>query len=146
MILKILFPLLAVLGGMAVAIQGQINGGLGKKVGVIEGSFISFTVGSLALLFILLFFGTGNISAIGTVPKWQLIGGLLGAFFVIVQVLVVPKIGVSTTLIAVIVGQIILGAVIDHFGLFGGNRLPIDKQKMIAIVFLLFSIILYIKK
>jgi bacterial/archaeal transporter family-2 protein len=146
MIVKILFPLLAVLGGMAVAIQGQINGGLGKKVGVIEGSFISFAVGTLALLFILLFFGTGNISAIGTVPKWKLIGGLLGAFFVIVQVLVVPKIGVSATLIAVIVGQIILGAVIDHFGLFGGNRILIDKQKTIAIVLLLFSLFLYIKK
>jgi bacterial/archaeal transporter family-2 protein len=146
MLVKILFPLLAVIGGMAIAVQGQINGGLGRKVGVIEGSFISFTIGTIALLFILIFFGTGNISAIGTVPKWQLIGGLLGAFFVLVQVLVVPKIGVSATLIAVIVGQIILGAIIDHFGLFGGNRLPLDKQKIFAIVLLLFSLFLYMRK
>jgi transporter family-2 protein len=146
MIVKILFPLLAVIGGMALAVQGQINGGLGRKVGVIEGAFISFAIGTLALLFILLFFGNGNLSAFGTVPKWQLLGGLLGAFFVIVQVLVVPKIGVSASLIAVIVGQIILGAVIDHFGLFGGNRFPIDKQKMLALVLLLASLFLYIKK
>ena len=53
--LKIIFPLLALIGGMALATQGQINGGLGKKVGVFEGSFISFSVGTLALLFILLF-------------------------------------------------------------------------------------------
>jgi bacterial/archaeal transporter family-2 protein len=146
MILKILYPLLAVIGGMTIAVQGQINGGLGKKVGVIEGAFISFSVGTLALLFILLFFGNGQISTIGTVPKWQLLGGFLGAFFVIVQVLVVPKIGVSTTLIAVVVGQIILGAIIDHFGLFGGHRFPIDKQKMLAIALLLCSLFLYIKK
>jgi bacterial/archaeal transporter family-2 protein len=146
MIVKILFPLLAVIGGMTIAVQGQINGGLGKKVGVIEGAFISFAVGTLALLFILLFFGKGNISLIGTVPKWQLLGGLLGAIFVVVQVLVVPKIGVTTTLMAVVVGQIILGAVIDHFGLFGGNRIPIDKQKIVAIVLLLFSLFLYVKK
>jgi bacterial/archaeal transporter family-2 protein len=146
MIVKILFPLLAVIGGITIAVQGQINGGLGKKVGVIEGAFISFAVGTLALLFILLFFGKGNISLIGTVPKWQLLGGLLGAFFVVVQVLVVPKIGVTTTLMAVVVGQIILGAVIDHFGLFGGNRIPIDKQKIVAIVLLLFSLFLYVKK
>ena len=81
--IKLIFPLLALIGGMALAMQGQINGGLGKKVGVIEGSFISFSVGTLALLFILLFFGSGNISAVSTVPKWQIIGGLLGAFFVI---------------------------------------------------------------
>ena len=74
--MKILFPLLAVLGGITIAIQGQINGGLGKKVGVIEASFISFGIGTLALLFIVLFAGNGNISAIASVPKWQLIGGL----------------------------------------------------------------------
>jgi bacterial/archaeal transporter family-2 protein len=143
---KLIFPLLALIGGMALAVQSQINGGLGKKVGVIEGSFISFSVGTLALLFILLFFGNGDISAISTVPKWQLIGGLLGAFFVIVQVIAVPKIGVSATLMAVIVGQILIGAMIDHFGLFGGNRLPIDLKKMIAILLLLFALFLYYKK
>jgi bacterial/archaeal transporter family-2 protein len=144
--LKIIFPLLALIGGMALATQGQINGGLGKKVGVFEGSFISFSVGTLALLFILLFFGTGNISALSTVPKWQLTGGLLGAFYVVVQVIVVPKIGVSASLMAVIVGQINLVAVIDHFGFFGGNRFPIDRQKMIAILLLLFSLYLYNRK
>ncbi len=34
--LKLLFPMLALIAGMAVAVQGQINGGLGKKIGVIE--------------------------------------------------------------------------------------------------------------
>ncbi len=111
MVVKFILPLLAVIGGMTLAAQGQINGGLGKKIGIIEGSFVSFAVGTLALLFILLFFGNGNISAVGTVPKWQLIGGLLGAFFVMVQIMVVPKIGVSTTLIAVIIGQLVFGAI-----------------------------------
>lgn len=120
--MKILFPLLAVLGGITIAIQGQINGGLGKKVGVIEASFISFGIGTLALLFIVLFVGNGNISAIASVPKWQLTGGLLGAIYVIVIVLVVPRIGVAPTLVGVIAGQIIIGAVIDHFGLFGCEK------------------------
>lgn len=146
MLVKLIFPLLALIGGMAIATQGQINGGLGKKIGVIESSFMNFAVGSLVLLLILLFFGNGHISAISTVQKWQLMGGLLGSFFVMIQVIVVPKIGVSTSLIAVIVGQLILGAVIDHFGLFGGNRFPINTQKMIAIVLMLSALFLYIKK
>lgn len=146
MLVKLIFPLLALIGGMAIATQGQINGGLGKKIGVIESSFMNFAVGSLVLLLILLFFGNGHISAISTVPKWQIIGGLLGSFFVMIQVIVVPKIGVSASLIAVIVGQLILGAVIDHFGLFGGNRFPINTQKMFAIVLMLSALFLYIKK
>nr|WP_281391678.1 DMT family transporter [Bacillus benzoevorans] len=139
-------PLLALIGGMGLAAQGQINGGLGRKIGVIESAFMNFAVGTLVLLLILIFFGNGNISAVTTVPKWQIIGGLLGSFFVLIQVLVVPKIGVSTTFIAVIVGQIILSVIIDHFGLFGGNRFPIDKQKMIAILLMLAALFLYIKK
>ncbi len=146
MIVKLIFPMLAMIGGMALAVQGQINGGLGKKIGVIEGSFVSFAVGTLVLLFILLFFGNGNLLAVGEVPKWQLIGGLLGAFFVMVQIMVVPKIGVSAALIAVIVGQLIFGAIIDHFGLFGGNRYPVDKQKMLAILLMFFALFLYIKR
>jgi bacterial/archaeal transporter family-2 protein len=146
MVLKFILPLLALIGGMALAAQGQINGGLGKKIGVIESSFMNFAVGTLVLLFILLFFGSGNISAVSTVPKWQIIGGLLGAFFVMMQVIVVPKIGVSTTFIAVIVGQIILSVVIDHFGLFGGTRFPIDKRKALAILLMLFALFLYVKR
>lgn len=146
MIVKLILPFLALIGGMALAAQGQINGGLGKKIGVIESAFMNFAVGTLVLLFILLFFGNGHISAIGAVPRWQIIGGLLGSFFVMIQVIVVPKIGVSTTFIAVIVGQIILSVGIDHFGLFGGNRIPVDKQKMIAILLMLFALFLYVKK
>lgn len=146
MVVKFILPLLALIGGMGLAIQGQINGGLGKKIGVIESSFMNFAVGTLVLSFILLFFGNGHISAISTVPKWQLIGGMLGTFFVMIQVIVIPKIGVSTTFIAVIVGQIILSVVIDHFGLFGGERFPIDKQKTIALLLMLVALFLYIKK
>lgn len=141
--MKLLLPFLAWLSGAAIAIQGQINGGLGKKVGVLEASFISFGVGTLALFFMVLFFGSGDLLAVLTVPKWQLIGGFLGVFFVIVSVFVVPKIGVATTLIAVIAGQIILGVIIDYFGLFGGQRIPLDVKKIIAIVLLFTSLYLF---
>ncbi|SOC39918.1 transporter family-2 protein [Ureibacillus acetophenoni] len=146
MFIKLFFPLLALIAGMTVAIQGQINGGLGKKIGVIEGAFISFALGTLFLLLVLIFFGNGQITSISTVPKWQLLGGILGAFFILVQVLVVPKIGVSTTLLAVIVGQIILSVVIDHFGLFGAERNPVDVNKLAAVFLMFIALFLYTKK
>jgi len=142
-VVNLLFPLLALLGGAAVAIQSQINGGLGKKVGVLEASLISFGVGTIALLFIVLFWGKGNLLSVTDVPKWQLIGGLLGAFFVIVTVLVVPKIGVAPALIGIVAGQIIIGAIVDHFGLFGGQRIPINIQKVAAIALLFASLYLF---
>ncbi|MDQ1002867.1 transporter family-2 protein [Neobacillus niacini] len=123
---KLLLPLIAVIAGAALAIQGQINGELGKKVGVIEASFISFSIGSIALFLIVLFFGKGDLLAAITVPKWQLNGAFLGAIYVITTILVIPKLGVVGTFMAIITGQIVLGAVIDHFGLFNGHQIPID--------------------
>lgn len=143
--MNVLFPILALLGGAAVAVQSQINGGLGKKVGVLEGSFISFGIGTVALFFVVVFFGKGDLLAVTSLPKWQLLGGILGAFFVIVNVLAVPKIGVAATLIAVTVGQILLSAIIDHFGFFGGQRYPLDGRKLIALALLFFAVFLYNK-
>ncbi|WP_163099894.1 DMT family transporter [Peribacillus alkalitolerans] len=141
--MKFIFPILALLGGFAVAFQAQINGGLGKKVGAIEGAFISFLIGTVLLFLLVLFFGKGNFLAVQSVPKWQLLGGLLGAFYVTVMVFVVPKIGVAPTLIAVIAGQIIIGAILDHFGLFGGVKIPIDGKKLTAIILLFVSLYLF---
>jgi len=141
--MKILFPLLAIIGGIAVAIQGQINGGLGKKVGVFEASFVSFAIGTLALLFAVLFFGKGNLLVLPTVPKWQLFGGLLGVIYLTISIFVIPKIGVAPTFASIIAGQIIMGAIIDHFGLFGGVRSPIDIQKISAIMLLFISLYLF---
>jgi bacterial/archaeal transporter family-2 protein len=141
--MKLLFPLLALIGGIAVAIQSQVNGNLGRNVGVIEASFISFLIGTLALFFAVLFFGNGNLLAVATVPKWQLLGGLMGAVYVLILVFSVPKIGVAAALAGIIAGQVIMGAVIDHFGMFGGERFPIDAKKLIAILLLFISLYLF---
>ncbi|WP_409300021.1 DMT family transporter [Peribacillus sp. SCS-155] len=131
--MRIIFPILAFMGGMAIAFQDKINGGLGKKIGVIEGALTSFTTGAITLLFVSIFWGKGDISAITTVPKWQLIGGMLGAFYVTAMVFVVPKIGVTLTVMSVIIGQVLIAMLIDHFGLFGGMRMPINERKLAAI-------------
>ncbi|WP_409298506.1 DMT family transporter [Peribacillus sp. SCS-26] len=144
--MKALFPLLAFVGGLAIAVQAQVNGALGRKAGSIEAAFISFLLGTTVLFFVLVFFGKGNLLAVGSVPKWQLLGGLLGAFYVFVMVLTVPKIGVAATFVAVIAGQMILGLVIDHYGLMGGVRDPINAKKIMGILLLFASLYLFNKK
>jgi len=141
--MKIIYPLLAIVGGIAVAMQSSVNGGLGKKVGVVEASFISFFIGTLALFFAVIFFGKGDVMAATTVPKWQLIGGILGAIYILTMVSAVPHIGVAPTLAAVIAGQILMGALIDHFGWFGGVSIPIDFKKVSAIVLMFISLYLF---
>ncbi|WP_455675160.1 DMT family transporter [Pradoshia sp.] len=138
-----LFYLLALLAGTGVAMQSQINGELGKRIGPLEAAFFSFTIGTILLFFLVLFFGKGSIPSIASVPKWQFAGGLFGAFFVAVITLCVPRIGVSLTLLIAITGQIIIGAVINHYGLFGAAATPISIQKLAAIGLMLSAIAIY---
>lgn len=141
--MKWFYLLLSLAGGLSIGMQAAINGGLGKKVGTIEATFISFCVGTAALFFMVLFWGKGNILAVSEVPTYQLIGGILGAFYLAVIVVAVPKIGVSGALFAVITGQLLISAIIDHFGLFGAPRFPLDLKKMIALVLMISAIYLF---
>lgn len=141
-----IFPLLALLGGLATGIQASINGGLGKKIGTLEGSLVSFAIGTLSLLLINVFFGKGNLLAVAEVPKWQLLGGICGAFYVIVMVLAVPKIGVASSIVAVIAGQILMSSILDHFGLFGGRQIPFDLKRAAGLVLMLGALYLFYKK
>ena len=56
---------------------------------------------ALAILFLLLLFaGPQKGPALTELPRWQLIGGLLGPIYVVVLTLATPHIGIAMTMIA----------------------------------------------
>ncbi|MGG2952090.1 DMT family transporter [Geobacillus stearothermophilus] len=99
--------------------------------------------GTIVLFLVQLFFGKGELLAMFSTPKWQLTGGILGAFYVFVMVLIVPKVGVANSLAAVIAGQLVMSSIIDHFGLFGGQRIPFDMTRLAAIACLFLALWLF---
>lgn len=46
---------------------------------------------------------------------------------------------------AVVIGQIIAGTIIDHFGLFGGVTYPLNNTKLIALALMFVGIYLFNK-
>ena len=135
--MKLLFIILSILGGMMAGVQAPINGELGKRIGGLEGALFSFFVGTLFLIIITLFFGKGQISFVTSVPKWKLLGGFLGAFFVAIVIFSVPKIGVAMTIFSAIIGQMVISLIIDHFGFFGIERIPINWNRIIGLMLML---------
>ena len=124
-------------GGIAVAIQPSINGRLAQKVGFIESSCISFAVGTMALLITAMIAGKGNFRGISQAHGWELSGGLLGAFFVTMTIIIVPRIGTTSAMAATIAAQLITGLIIDHYGLFGFRTVPVDFSRAFGVVLLL---------
>lgn len=144
--MKIIYLLLLAMAGFVNGFQPPINTLLSKKVGILEASFISFLGGTLVLGLLVLFFGKGNLLAFTTVPKWQLIGGLLGVVIVISAVIGVPRVGVSTALIAMIFGQMLAATLVDHFGLFEVPLHPFTYLRLSGFILVFLGIILIFKK
>ena len=136
---------LAIFAGMSNGFQAPVNAALGKFTGVFESSCISFTVGALSLLVVSMVVGQGSILRIGDAPPNLWIGGVLGAFFVTTALFVVPKIGAAVMIASVITGQMTAALIIDHVGLLGIPKNPVDLYRIGGLVFLAVGIKLLTK-
>jgi transporter family-2 protein len=129
---------LAVLGGVALAVQGRINGQLGHQLndGVLA-ALISFSVGSILLVAALPILpaaraGVGRLrEAVRTMAlrPWQLLGGTCGAFLVTMQGLTVSILGVAVFSVAVVAGQVVSSLPVDRAGLGPGGPQPITLPR-----------------
>lgn len=122
--------------GVFVALQPLINAGLATRVGVVQAALVSFSVGTMTLAGVSLIYGHGSLKGITGAPPWQLTGGLLGAFFVTAIILAAPRIGTTAALAATIASQLAAGAVLDHFGLLGGRKIPFDLWRGVGVALL----------
>jgi transporter family-2 protein len=133
-------------GGIAIAVQPSINGRLAQKVGTFESSCISFAVGTLLLMAVVLVAGRGSLKGVASASWWELTGGFLGAFFVTMTIVAIPRIGTTASMAAVIGAQLVTGVLLDHFGLFGFRTIPLDGKRAIGVVLLMAGTSLIIRK
>jgi bacterial/archaeal transporter family-2 protein len=134
---QILLLALMFCGGIAVAVQPSINGRLAQKTGIVESSCISFWIGALALLGVVLLSGANGLTGIGKATWWELTGGFLGAFFVTCTIVVVPRLGTVAAMTAIIAAQLMTGVVLDHFGLFRLQQVPLDAWRAAGLTLLM---------
>ncbi|QPB43590.1 DMT family transporter [Rodentibacter haemolyticus] len=143
----VIYILISLVAGVALASQSAINTQLAKALGnePIIATLISFTVGTV-LLFIIALFKTdlwSSLTALPQQPWWKLIGGALGALVVFTTVLLAPKLGITAMLFFIIVGQLITASTIDHFGLIGMPIREVSLTKFIGLTIVAFGLIFY---
>lgn len=133
-------------GGIAIAVQPSINARLAQKTGAFESSMISFGVGTLALMAVVMLVGRGNLRGLATANWWELTGGLLGAFFVTLTIICVPRLGTAAVMATIITGQLVSGALLDHLGLFGLRQIPLTPVRFTGMVLLAAGAALVIRR
>ena len=148
--MALIFIALAVLAGGMLPVQGVVNSQLGRVLdNVVLATLISFVVGSLALLLVFLFRNNwvdgSGLQRLPEVPPVLYVGGVLGAFYVTLVAILIPKIGVANTMIAIILGQVLLSLLLDHFGFLGIEVREINWLRILGASLVLSGLVLVVK-
>lgn len=130
--------LLAFAAGLGGAVQIAVQGKLGDRVGSLEAlAWAAVTGGILALGALLVARRSlGSLADAAGGPKWQLIGGVVGAFIVLAITIAGPRIGVVATTAFLIAAQFSLAAVIDRYGWFGVERVAFTWPRVVGLALL----------
>ena len=126
---------LAVLAGLAGSVQVAVMGRFGDRIGVVEE--LAFAAGvQLVLSFAILIvarLGTGDLGGAFRAPPWMWLGGVMGLTVVFAITFAQPRIGATATIGILIAGQLVMGAIIDRFGLFGVDQIAISWPRALGI-------------
>ncbi|HEX3806729.1 MAG TPA: DMT family transporter [Gaiellaceae bacterium] len=133
----LLLVLFAVVAGVFLPLQAGVNTRLAQFVGgPVRASMVSFGVGAIALLIVvLLFYRSGGVDA-RHAPWWAWIGGFLGAFYVTATLVVPVRIGAAAFFGILVAAQLVMGVLIDRFGLIGFPERTTSPLRIVGVVLL----------
>ncbi|HET9269622.1 MAG TPA: DMT family transporter [Vicinamibacterales bacterium] len=140
------FYLVVALGtGAAIAVQALANSRLRVALGTpVWAAIAQFIVGLAALVVIALLTrqpapDTGGLSRM---PWWGWVGGAVGALFIVVSIVLTPRLGTALTLATITVGQLLAALVLDHYGLLGAPVVRLSLPRALGAACLLAGIAL----
>jgi transporter family-2 protein len=137
--------LFAVAAGVGVALQAAVNARLRFLLGApVWAAIAQFLIGLtlLAIVAIATRPGPPVTAMVGRAPWWIWTGGLFGATYILMSVIVTPRLGAALMLASTIVGQLGAALVVDHFGWFGGTIIPISVTRVLGVLLLAIGVIL----
>lgn len=136
---------LVIAAGMAVAFQQVLNANL--RVGLGSpwwAGTASYLVGLIAMLAVALL-APGprpSLDAIANTHFLSWTGGLLGACFIATGILMVPRLGAATTLVLIVVGQMVCSLLVDHFGVLGVPQHDASPLRLLGAALLVAGVVL----
>jgi bacterial/archaeal transporter family-2 protein len=137
MLQTILTYLIGMLGGAAVAAQSTMVGIMGQRVGGLASSLIVHLSGAVIAGVLLALRGGENIHQWRTLPWYMLISGVFGVVLYLTFNYTFPRLGGGAAIMLIIVGQLVMGVIVDHFGLLGAPVRPVELTRVLGIGVLL---------
>jgi transporter family-2 protein len=124
---------IGLLGGLAVGLQSPLASMISQRLGTLESVFIVHLGGALAAAIPLLARGGGQLGMWARVPWYALAAGVFGLVVISAVSVTIPRLGASATIVLVVLGQLLVGVLIDHFGLLGAAVRPIELLRVVGL-------------
>jgi len=126
--------LIGVLGGIAGAIQSGSLGVMEQRVGTLASTFVTYGLGGLAVGLLMAVFGGARFSQLDEIPWWAFSAGIMGLVVVATLGVTISRLGIGAGLTLFTASTLIVGAIIDHYGLMGEAR-SLDARKLAGFAF-----------
>lgn len=131
--------LIGLLSGVAVGLQSPLASMITQRLGMVESIFIVHLGGTLLILIPLLFIRGGNLGDWRSLPWYALVAGTMGVVVVAGVSFMIPRVGVAAAITLIIAGQLVLSAVLDHYGLLGVEVRHLNLQRVFGLLLVFFG-------
>ncbi|MEV4990601.1 DMT family transporter [Pseudarthrobacter sp. LMD1-1-1.1] len=134
---------LAVGSGLAIPVQGRINGALGARLNDgIAAAAVSFSTGLLVMIVISLVLPRGRAGLAAIIPavrnrafpRIYVVAGAIGALFVFAQSFTVGILGVALFTVATVTGQTVSGLLVDRLGIGPAGKKSVTGIRIIGCI------------
>lgn len=133
----ILTLLIGLAGGVAVGLQTPLAGAMTQRLGPYSSSLVIHVSGAIISAVLVISRGGENIQTWRETPWYMLGAGVFGVILYATFSFTLPRVGAAGALVLLIIAQLTVGMLIDHFGWFGVAIRPIDASRVLATVLLL---------
>jgi bacterial/archaeal transporter family-2 protein len=136
---------LAVAAGVSVLTQQVLNASLRAELGSAAWSgLVSYAVGVVCMvaLVAVLRDPVPSGAVIARVPWWAWTGGMFGAIFIGLAILLIPNLGGAAFIALFVTGQMLAALAFDQYGWLGMPQRPIDLPRLIGVALLIAGVVL----
>lgn len=139
------YLMIALATGAAIAVQALANSRLRVALGTpVWAAIAQFIVGLGVLVAIAIATRqpAADTGGLTRMPWWGWLGGAVGALFIVVSIVLTPRLGTALTLATITVGQLVTALVLDHYGWLGAPVVRLSMPRLLGVACLLAGIAL----
>ena len=135
MVQNLFLSFLALIAGTSFVIQQAVNSNLRLELGSAWwAGFVSYLGGTIVMLLMVVSMRAPLLSfqLISRSSWWSWSGGLFGAVYIAISILLLPRLGAFTVVCLIVIGQLVTSLVFDHFGILNVPHYPITFTRVLG--------------